>query len=122
MVLRPFLLLRPHRREEIGELTAKDERRMKDLRTTMERTILMNADVVCTTCVGAADPRLANSRFRQVLVDEATQATEPECLIPIVRGAKQVVMVGDHQQLGPVIMCKQAAQAGLSRVSSRGLP
>ena len=40
----------------------------------------------------------------QVLVDESTQATEPECLIPLVLGAKQVILVGDHCQLGPVIM------------------
>ncbi len=40
-------------------------------------------------------------------MDESTQATEPECLIPMVLGAKQVVLVGDHCQLGPVIMCKQ---------------
>lgn len=38
--------------------------------------------------------------FLQVLVDEATQAMEPECLIPIVMGAKQLVMVGDHCQVG----------------------
>ena len=63
-----------------------------------------------TTCVGAGDPRLANFRFRQVLLDESTQATEPECLIPLVHGAKQVIFVGDHQQLGPVIMCKKAAR------------
>jgi len=47
-------------------------------------------------------------------VDEATQACEPECLIPIVKGAQQVVLVGDHCQLGPVVLCKQAARAGLS--------
>ena len=43
------------------------------------------------------------------------QAAEPECLIPIVMGAKQLVLVGDHSQLGPVIMCSKAAQAGLSQ-------
>ena len=50
-----------------------------------------------------------------MLIDESTQATEPECLVPIVRGAKQCVLVGDHCQLGPVVMCKAAAQAGLDR-------
>ena len=43
----------------------------------------------------------------QLLIDEATQATEPEALLPLVLGAKQVVLVGDHCQLGPVIMAKQ---------------
>jgi regulator of nonsense transcripts 1 len=36
-------------------------------------------------------------------------------MIPLVMGCKQVVFVGDHQQLGPVIMNKKAAKAGLSQ-------
>ncbi len=36
-------------------------------------------------------------------------------MVPIVLGTKQVVLVGDHCQLGPVVMCKRAAQAGLSQ-------
>lgn len=55
----------------------------------MEREVLQAADVVCATCVGAGDPRLAHFRFRKVLIDEATQALEPESLIPLVLGAKQ---------------------------------
>lgn len=43
----------------------------------------------------------------QVLVDESTQATEPEALIALSLGAKQVVLVGDHCQLGPVVMNKK---------------
>ena len=57
----------------------------------------------------------------QVLVDESTQATEPECLIPLSLGVKQVVLVGDHCQLGPVVMNKQARAgvggSGLKRES-----
>ena len=41
-------------------------------------------------------------------MDESTQATEPETLMALVLGAKQVVLVGDHCQLGPVIMNKKA--------------
>ena len=40
-------------------------------------------------------------------MDESTQSAEPESLIPLVMGAKQVVLVGDHCQLGPVIMSRQ---------------
>jgi len=36
-----------------------------------------------------------------VIVDEAAQALEPQILIPIL-AAEQIVLVGDHQQLGPV--------------------
>jgi regulator of nonsense transcripts 1 len=48
-----------------------------------------------------------------VLIDESTQATEPECLLPLTLGAQQVVLVGDHCQLGPVVMNKAAERHGL---------
>lgn len=47
--------------------------------------------------------------------DPFFQGTEPECMVPVVLGARQLVLVGDHCQLGPVIMCKKAAKAGLSQ-------
>ncbi|KAK3016761.1 hypothetical protein RJ639_006434 [Escallonia herrerae] len=102
-------------KDEQGELSSSDEKKYKALKRATEREISQSADVICCTCVGAGDPRLANFRYRQVLIDESTQATEPECLIPLVLGAKQVVLVGDHCQLGPVIMCKKAARAGLAQ-------
>jgi regulator of nonsense transcripts 1 len=99
---------------ELGELSSQDEKKFKQLTRSAEKEILSNADVICCTCVGAGDPRLAKFKFRTVLIDESTQSAEPECLIPLVLGCKQVVLVGDHQQLGPVIMNKKAAKAGLS--------
>ena len=36
-------------------------------------------------------------------------------MVPVVLGAKQLILVGDHCQLGPVVMCKKAARAGLSQ-------
>jgi len=102
-------------KDEIGELTERDQKKYRTLRTRTEREILQAADVICCTCVGAGDPRLKNFRFRQVLIDEATQAVEAEALIPIALGAKQIVLVGDHCQLGPVVMCKTAAKAGLTQ-------
>ncbi|KAH9607079.1 hypothetical protein KSS87_005008 [Heliosperma pusillum] len=101
-------------KDEQGELSSSDEKKYKALKRATEREITQSADVICCTCVGAGDPRLSNFRFRQVLIDESTQSTEPECLIPLVLGAKQAVLVGDHCQLGPVIMCKKAARAGLA--------
>lgn len=102
-------------KDELGELSSQDEKKFKQLTRAAEREILSNADVVCCTCVGAGDPRLAKFKFRTVLIDESTQSAEPECMIPLVLGCKQVVLVGDHQQLGPVIMNKKAAKAGLNQ-------
>lgn len=48
-------------------------------------------------------------------MDESTQATEPEVMVPILRGVRQLVLVGDHCQLGPVVLCKKAGVAGLGR-------
>ncbi len=101
-------------KDELGQLSTQDQRRYQQLKTKAEQELLQAADVICTTCVGAGDPRLQQFRFRQILIDEATQAMEGECLIPIVLGAKQLVLVGDHCQLGPVVMCKKAAKYGLT--------
>ena len=83
-------------KEDQGELSEKDDNQLKELKRQAEEEILRNADVICTTCVTAQDRRLRTMKFRSVLIDESTQATEPETLIPILKGAKHVILVGDH--------------------------
>ena len=85
------------------------------LRERAENEILSRAQVICSTCIGSFDPRLKGFLFRHVLIDEATQATEPECLLPVLTGSRQVILVGDHCQLGPVVMCKKALNAGYNK-------
>ncbi|VDK63463.1 unnamed protein product [Onchocerca ochengi] len=102
-------------KEEMGELADADERRFRALRIAKECQLLAAADVICCTCVSAADSRLSHMRIKCVLIDESTQATEPEVMVAVVCGVRQLVLVGDHCQLGPVIMCKKAAKAGLSQ-------
>ncbi|KAJ2450819.1 ATP-dependent RNA helicase [Coemansia sp. RSA 2336] len=102
-------------RTAVGELSSGDQARYRRLRNISETEVLRHADVILCTCVGAGDRRLSNLQFRTVLVDESTQASEPECLIPLVLGARQVVLIGDHQQLGPVVLSKVAAAAGLGQ-------
>ncbi|CAH8433241.1 unnamed protein product [Schistosoma rodhaini] len=102
-------------KDETGELSQDDDKRYRILKRELERELLMAADVVCCTCVTAGDARLERLSFHSVLIDESTQATEPECLIPLMVGCRQVVLVGDHCQLGPVITCKKAASAGLTQ-------
>ena len=84
------------KKEEQGELNEKEDKQLKDLKRQAEDEILKNAEVICTTCAAAFDRRLKSFRFTQVLIDEATQATEPETLIPILKGSKHVILVGDH--------------------------
>jgi len=56
-------------------------------------------------------------RFGLVVIDEAAQATEPTCLVPIAAslGATQLVMLGDHMQLPPTVLSHSAQQGGLGR-------
>lgn len=49
-----------------------------------------------------------------MIVDEAGMCPEPQCLVPIIATkAEQVVLIGDHKQLRPIIMCKEAGLLGL---------
>lgn len=97
---------------ETGQLSASDEKRYLKLQRHAEGMVIDAAQVICCTCVGAGDPRILGRKFDSVLIDEATQATEPEALIPLVHSVKQVIMVGDHRQLGPVLMNKSCVKAG----------
>ena len=99
--------------KEEGELKKDDYENYKKLKNKAENEVISTAEVVVTTCIASFDKRLNNFRFPMVLVDEATQSCEGECLLPLLRGAKHVILVGDHCQLGPVVLCKNAAKAGL---------
>ncbi|MED4728638.1 AAA domain-containing protein [Aneurinibacillus migulanus] len=61
------------------------------------------ASVVAATCTGIASRHLLNDmNFDWVIIDEAARATAPELLVPMIRG-KKVILVGDHQQLPPIV-------------------
>lgn len=102
-------------KEKFDQMSPKDEAKFKHLVSQTEKMLLSQAEVICCTCIVAGDARLSGMKFRTVVIDEATQACEPECLIPFTLGAERAILIGDHQQLGPVIMCKKAARANFSQ-------
>ena len=55
----------------------------------------------------------AAGRFRTVLIDEASQATEPAALVPVLLGCEQLLLVGDQRQLPPTVTERSAAARGL---------
>jgi len=75
--------------------------------------LLQNSDVICCTLVGASNHLLRGKRFTSVFIDEAAQALEPACWIPILK-ADRVIFAGDHCQLPPTIKSLDAAKAGLA--------
>ncbi|KAF9280610.1 Tripartite DNA replication factor [Mortierella alpina] len=67
--------------------------------------------VVGTTCLGIGDPIFMSKRFDYCIVDEASQITLPACLGPI-RFADVFVLVGDHNQLPPLVKNPEAKKDG----------
>lgn len=47
--------------------------------------VVARADVVCATCIGSGHDCLESLDFRMVVVDEATQCSEPEAIIPLIK-------------------------------------
>ena len=72
--------------------------------------------VTCCTCITAGGEEYKDYAYDIVLIDEAAQATEPECLVPIIlHSATRVILVGDHKQLGPIILSNMAKEADLDK-------
>ncbi|KFA53128.1 hypothetical protein S40293_03132 [Stachybotrys chartarum IBT 40293] len=68
--------------------------------------------IVATTCLGINHPVFQERNFDYCIVDEASQITLPICAGPI-RMAKTFVLVGDHNQLPPVVRNEEARNGGL---------
>ncbi|PTB97663.1 IGHMBP2 family helicase [Marivirga lumbricoides] len=81
---------------------------LKAIEDIIERTA-----VVCATNSSSGSDLLKDTQFDVVCVDEATQATEPECLIPLLKG-KQWILVGDHHQLPPTVKSSEAEALKIS--------
>jgi ATP-dependent RNA/DNA helicase IGHMBP2 len=76
--------------------------------------IFDKTQVFAATLVGAkGHPVLADMQFKTVFIDEAAQALEPACWIPILK-AQRVIFAGDHCQLPPTIKSFEAAREGLA--------
>nr|POF08185.1 dna polymerase alpha-associated dna helicase a [Quercus suber] len=79
----------------------------KEYRSRESRVVddlLRESKVVLSTLHGAGGFHLKNQKFDVVIVDEASQALEAQCWIPILAsGASKLVLAGDHLQLPPTI-------------------
>ncbi|MER2998370.1 AAA domain-containing protein [Pontibacter populi] len=75
--------------------------------------LLDNVQVITCTLVGTANKAIRHLHYDTVFIDEAAQALEPACWVPISR-ANRVVLAGDHCQLPPTVKSFLADQKGLS--------
>lgn len=98
-----------------GELMAEAGRlrqQARALERSTVRHVIESASVICTTTTIDND-LLGSEQFDLIVVDEACQCTEPAIWQAALRGPK-VVFAGDHCQLPPTIVSKDAAKEGFS--------
>jgi len=91
----------------------KSKQRREDFEARMK--IMQGMEVICATTIAAGSDFLSRFHFKGVLIDEVAQATETSSIVPVVlRGANQLVLVGDNCQLPPSVMSREAELRGLS--------
>ena len=103
-------------RDQRKALFDEAHRIMKDVGKAEQYIIddlVSKAQVITATLVGANHYTVRNLKFNTVVIDEAGQALEPACWIPILKSGK-VVLAGDHCQLSPTIKSNEAARKGLA--------
>ncbi|EIW69108.1 hypothetical protein TREMEDRAFT_31469 [Tremella mesenterica DSM 1558] len=99
------------RRTQLGQQTSKAKDAARDATRHLDATrrqareiVLKEADVICATLAGAGHETLSAYTFETVIIDEAAQAIELSCLIPLKYGCTRCIMVGDPQQLPPTTL------------------
>uniref|UniRef100_UPI003B3A5B8C AAA domain-containing protein n=1 Tax=Spirosoma sp. TaxID=1899569 RepID=UPI003B3A5B8C len=103
-------------REQRKALFDEAHRIMKDVANSEQYVtddLIAKAQVITATLVGANHYTVRDLTYHTVVIDEAGQALEPACWIPILK-AQKVVLAGDHCQLPPTIKSPEAARKGLS--------
>lgn len=95
-------------RQKINSL--KD--RATELEICINESLFSEARVIACTLVGSANRLLTGQKFGTLFIDEAAQALEAACWIPI-RKADRVILAGDHCQLPPTVKAPEALRAGL---------
>lgn len=86
--------------------------RATELEMRIRQQLFGEARVIACTLVGSACRLLEGQRFGTLFIDEAAQALEAACWIPI-RKASRVVFAGDHCQLPPTVKSPEAMKGGL---------
>lgn len=93
--------------QEFATLAATTKTSFEEIRSAWHDT-----PIVATTCLGINHAIFNERTFDYCIVDEASQITLPVCLGPI-RLARTFILVGDHNQLPPLVQNEEARTGGL---------
>ena len=109
--------LRSHRRrgdEKYHQRLESLKSRATELEIRINAELFGEARVIASTLVGSANRLLDGQKYNTLFIDEAAQALEAACWIPM-RRVGRVVFAGDHCQLPPTIKSIAALKAGLGK-------
>jgi len=109
--------LRAHRKRGDQKFHQKLESlkgRAVELELRINAELFGEARVIASTLVGSGHRLLDGRHFPTLFIDEAAQALEAACWIPI-RRAGRVILAGDHCQLPPTVKCYEALKGGLGK-------
>ena len=88
--------------------------RAAEIEIRINSELFGEARVIACTLVGSAHRLLEGMKFGTLFIDEAAQALEAACWIPM-RRASRVILAGDHCQLPPTVKSIAALRAGLGK-------
>lgn len=88
--------------------------RAAEIELRINSELFGEARVIACTLVGSAHRLLEGMKFGTLFIDEAAQALEAACWIPMKR-ASRVILAGDHCQLPPTVKSIAALRAGLGK-------
>ena len=88
--------------------------RAAEIELRINAELFGEARVIACTLVGSAHHLLEGMKFGTLFIDEAAQALEAACWIPMKR-ASRVILAGDHCQLPPTVKSIAALRAGLGK-------
>ncbi|XP_059518524.1 DNA replication ATP-dependent helicase/nuclease DNA2 [Myotis daubentonii] len=99
---------------DIQKFTEEEICRSKSIKSLALLEELYNSHlIVATTCMGINHPIFSRKVFDFCIVDEASQISQPVCLGPLFF-SRRFVLVGDHQQLPPLVLNREARALGMS--------
>ena len=101
------------KKKQYSFLKGKDKEEYDKIMGQYQFKILNSTKIVLSTLNNSSDERIKKIDFPIVIIDEATQALEPDCLLPLIHKAQMVVMIGDEKQLGPTIISEDNKIGGL---------
>ncbi|KAM3666224.1 DNA replication ATP-dependent helicase/nuclease DNA2 isoform 2-T2 [Ammospiza maritima maritima] len=99
---------------DIQKYTEEEICRSRSIKSVTDLEEVYNSQpVVATSCMGVNHPIFAQKQFDFCIVDEASQISQLVCLGPLFC-SKRFVLVGDHQQLPPLVLNAEARDLGMS--------